>query len=133
MISLSRGCGGVRISLTLPSLLGVPDQMNLERPKRVEVNVALGKGDVDSRLPEFAVNGQVQLVRHGEAIIDPPHESAELEIEAVVTKAEEKGRGLRLTQHNQVFPGDLEKQLLCHLGVGPVGDTHRDDDSSDRI
>jgi len=55
------------------------------------MDVALRKSDVDPRLPEFTVNGHVQLVSHGEAMIYSLHESAELKIEAVVTEAEEKG------------------------------------------
>ena len=54
------------------------------------MDVALRKSDVDSRVPEFTFNGQMQMVSDREAIVQPPHENAELKIEAVVTKAQEK-------------------------------------------
>jgi len=86
-----RGRGWIRILLALSGFLGILDQMNLQRPCGVEMDVALRKGYVDARLPEFAFNGQMQMVNHRQAIFQPPHKNAELKIEAVVTKAQEKG------------------------------------------
>ena len=128
-----RGRGWIRILLALSGFLGILDQMNLQRPWGVEMDVALRKGYVDARLPEFAFNGQMQMVSHRQAVVQTPHENTELKIEAVVTEAQEKGRGLGLTQDHQVFPGDFEKKLLRRLGVGAVSNAHGDDDSRDGV
>ena len=82
--------------MALSSPLGVPDQANLNGTGCVEMNVALRKCDADSRIAEFPFNGQMQMVGHREAVVQPSDENAELKIERVVPEAEEKGRGFRL-------------------------------------
>jgi hypothetical protein len=71
--------------------IGLSDEVNLHRAGRVEMNVALRKRDVDPRLTEFAVDGQMQIVNHRQPVFQPPHENAELKIETVVPEAHEKG------------------------------------------
>ena len=102
--------------------LAIRHHPDLQRSNLVKMHIALGEGNSDTRLAEFAVDSLIQLVQHRYPVIDAMDENPQFEIEAVVAKPQENSLRFRSAENQSVGFSGPEQQFLGQQGIGPIGD-----------
>jgi hypothetical protein len=95
-----------------------------------QMQVALGKGNLDPGFLELAVGGDRQVAEHSHPAEMALGEGPQLEVERALSMRQKEGGGLGIGQHLIVLAGRLQQQLEHLFRIGSIANAHRHDETS---